>query len=140
MTDLSYVAHGLDWLISEFVGTVPGVAHAVVVSSDGLPLAVSSTFPADRAERLAAITCGLVSLTGGAAQVLDTGGVVQTVVEMGQGVMLTMAISDGSCLAVLASLDCDMALVAYHMTVMANRAGDALTPAVRAHLRTSRAR
>ncbi|WP_219461975.1 roadblock/LC7 domain-containing protein [Nonomuraea rhizosphaerae] len=137
MTDLSYEAHGLDWLISEFVGTVPGVAHALVASWDGIPLAVSSRLPADRAERLAAITCGLVSLTSGAAHLLEGGAVVQAMVEMQQGVMLAMAISDGSCLAALASPGCDLALVAYHMTLMVERAGDVLTPALRAHLLTS---
>ncbi|MEV5504068.1 roadblock/LC7 domain-containing protein, partial [Nonomuraea fuscirosea] len=46
MNDLSHAARGVDWLITDFVSTVPGVAHAVVVSSDGLPLAASSGFPA----------------------------------------------------------------------------------------------
>ena len=36
MTTLSHEAHGFDWLITEFVRNVPGVAHAVVVSADGL--------------------------------------------------------------------------------------------------------
>ncbi|WP_344877848.1 roadblock/LC7 domain-containing protein, partial [Nonomuraea antimicrobica] len=42
MNDLSHAARGVDWLITDFVSTVPGVAHAVVVSSDGLPLAASA--------------------------------------------------------------------------------------------------
>ncbi|HUR03059.1 MAG TPA: roadblock/LC7 domain-containing protein [Nonomuraea sp.] len=140
MTDLTYVAHGLDWLITEFVSTVPGVAHAVVVSSDGLPLAFSSAFPADRADQLAAIACGLVSLTQGAARVFEGGSVTQAVVEMQRGLMLTMSISDGSCLAVLVAPDCDMALVAYHMTLMVERTGQVLTPAVHAHLRAGQTR
>ncbi|MEU7830045.1 MULTISPECIES: roadblock/LC7 domain-containing protein [unclassified Nonomuraea] len=137
MNDLTYVGHGLDWLVTEFVSTVPGVAHAIVVSSDGLPLAVSAAFPADRAEQLATIAAGLVSLTLGAARVFEAGTVTQSVVEMQHGLLLTMSISDGSCLAVLVAPDCDMALVAYHMTLMVERAGQVLTPAVRAHLRTS---
>jgi hypothetical protein len=48
--------------------------------------------------------------------------------------MLVMSISDGCCLAVLAAPECDMALVAYQMTLMADRAGKVLTPAVRAHM------
>ena len=35
----------LNWLITNFVERVPDVAHAVVVSSDGLPLAFSAGFP-----------------------------------------------------------------------------------------------
>ncbi|WP_456154389.1 roadblock/LC7 domain-containing protein, partial [Sphaerimonospora thailandensis] len=45
MMEMSQAARGLNWLISDFVGSVPGVAHAVVVASDGLPLAYSDGFP-----------------------------------------------------------------------------------------------
>jgi uncharacterized protein len=140
VNDLSHSARGVDWLITDFVGTVPGVAHAVVVSSDGLPLAASSGFPADRADQLAAIASGLISLTAGAARVFEGGAVNQTIVEMQRGLMLIMAISDGSCLAVLAAPDCDMGLVAYQMTLMVDRAGQVLTPAVRAELRATQTR
>ncbi|MEV4563174.1 roadblock/LC7 domain-containing protein [Nonomuraea sp. NPDC049419] len=140
MNDLSHAARGVDWLITDFVNTVPGVAHAVVVSSDGLPLAASAGFPADRADQLAAIASGLVSLTQGAARVFEGGAVNQTIVEMQRGLMLIMSISDGSCLAVLAAPDCDMGLVAYQMTLMVDRAGQVLTPAVRAELRASQTR
>ncbi|MFG2073525.1 roadblock/LC7 domain-containing protein [Nonomuraea maritima] len=140
MNDLSHAARGVDWLITDFVSTVPGVAHAVVVSSDGLPLAASAGFPADRADQLAAIASGLVSLTQGAARVFEGGAVNQTIVEMQRGLMLIMSISDGSCLAVLAAPDCDMGLVAYQMTLMVERAGQVLTPAVRAELRATQTR
>ncbi|MFI7616979.1 roadblock/LC7 domain-containing protein [Nonomuraea terrae] len=140
MNDLSHAARGVDWLITDFVSTVPGVAHAVVVSSDGLPLAASAGFPADRADQLAAIASGLVSLTHGAARVFEGGAVNQTIVEMQRGLMLIMSISDGSCLAVLAAPDCDMGLVAYQMTLMVDRAGQVLTPAVRAELRATQTR
>ena len=40
----------LGWLITNFVERVPDVAHAVVVSSDGLPLAFSAGFPQERAD------------------------------------------------------------------------------------------
>lgn len=140
MNDLSHAARGVDWLITDFVNTVPGVAHAVVVSSDGLPLAASAGFPADRADQLAAIASGLVSLTQGAARVFEGGAVNQTIVEMQRGLMLIMSISDGSCLAVLAAPDCDMGLVAYQMTLLVERAGQVLTPAVRAELQAARPR
>ncbi|GAA2318410.1 MULTISPECIES: roadblock/LC7 domain-containing protein [Nonomuraea] len=140
MNDFSHGARGVDWLITDFVNTVPGVAHAVVVSSDGLPLAASAGFPPDRADQLAAIASGLVSLTQGAARVFEGGVVNQTIVEMQRGLMLIMSISDGSCLAVLAAPDCDMGLVAYQMTLMVDRAGQVLTPAVRAELRASQSR
>ena len=128
------------WLVTNFAERVPGVAHAVVVSADGLLLTASDRLPRDRADQLAAVSSGLVSLTQGAARCFDAGGVVQTVVEMDRGIVLLMSISDGSCLAVLAAPDCDMGLVAYQMTLMVDRAGQVLTPAVRAELRASQTR
>ncbi|GAA5062757.1 hypothetical protein HNP84_008004 [Thermocatellispora tengchongensis] len=138
MRNLSRPARDVDWLVTAFVEEVPGVAHAAVVSSDGLPLAFSRGFPRDRADQLAAVASGLVSLTQGASRVFEGGAVTQTVVEMERGLLLTMAISDGSSLAVLAAPDCDLGLVAYQMTVLVERAGQVLTPAVRAELSRSR--
>src|SRR5216683_5402751 len=92
-------AQDLNWLITNFVERVPAVAHAIVVSSDGLPLAFSDGFPPDRADQLAAVASGLSSLTQGAARVFEAGSVIQTVVEMEGGLLLVMAISDGACMA-----------------------------------------
>jgi uncharacterized protein len=124
-------------MLTNFVDRVPGVSYAVVVSSDGLLLTSSAGLPRDRADQLAAVASGMSSLTSGAARVFGAGDVVQTVVEMRLGCMLLMAIADGSCLAVLASPDCDMGLVAYEMTLLVDRAGELLTPELRTQLRTA---
>ncbi|RNL83626.1 roadblock/LC7 domain-containing protein [Halostreptopolyspora alba] len=128
---MSQQVNELNWLITDFANRVPDVAHAIVVSADGLPLVSSEGFPPDRADQLAAIASGLTSLTQGAANVFEGGAVTQTVVEMERGLLLIMAISDGSCLAALAAADCDLGLVAYEMTLFVERAGRALTPAAR---------
>ena len=138
MSPLTSSAQDLNWLITNFVERVPAVAHAIVVSADGLPLAFSAGFPADRADQLAAVTSGLTSLTQGAARVFEAGSVIQTVVEMDGGLLLVMAISNGSSLAVLAASDCDMGLVAYEMTLLVERVGRALTPGPRGGLRRER--
>lgn len=121
----------LNWLLTNFVERVPSVAHAVAVSSDGLPMAHSEGFPPDRVDQLAAVTSGLTSLTQGASRVFEGGPVTQTMVDMQRGLMIVMAISDGSSIAVLAAVDCDMGLVAYEMTLLVDRVGRALTPQVR---------
>jgi len=131
VSPLTSSAQDLNWLITNFVERVPDVAHAIVVSADGLPLAFSAGFPEDRADQLAAVTSGLTSLTQGAARVFEAGSVIQTVVEMDGGLLLVMAISNGSSLAVLAAPDCDMGLVAYEMTLLVERVGRALTPGPR---------
>jgi predicted regulator of Ras-like GTPase activity (Roadblock/LC7/MglB family) len=131
VSPLTSSVQNLNWLITDFAGRVPSVARAIVVSADGLPLAFSDGFPQDRADQLAAVTSGLTSLTQGAARVFEGGPVTQTVVEMRQGLLLVMAISDGSSLAVLASANCDMGLVAYEMALLVERVGEALTPDTR---------
>ena len=134
MSPVTSSAQDLNWLITNFVEQVPAVAHAIVVSADGLPLAFSEGFPPDRADQLAAVASGLSSLTQGAARVFEGGAVLQTVVEMEGGLLLSMSISNGSSLAVLASSDCDMGLVAYEMTLLVERVGRALTPEPRGGL------
>ncbi|MGH3977997.1 MAG: roadblock/LC7 domain-containing protein [Pseudonocardiaceae bacterium] len=125
------------WLVDDFVNRVPGVAHSVVVSADGLLLTASAYLPRDRADQLAAVASGLISLTQGAARCFDAGQVVQTVVEMERGMVLLMSISDGSCLAVLASPNCDIGLIGYEMTLLVDRVGQLLTPQLRAELQGS---
>jgi predicted regulator of Ras-like GTPase activity (Roadblock/LC7/MglB family) len=122
------------WLVDDFVNRVPGVAHALVVSAEGMPLSASAHLPRDRADQLAAVASGLVSLAAGAARCFDAGQVVQTVVELDRGIMLLMSISDGSSLAVLAAPSCDIGLVGYEMTLLVDRVGQQLSPHVRAAL------
>jgi len=131
VTSLVRPAQDLSWLMTNFAEQVPDVAHAIVVSSDGLPIAYSQGFPPDRADQLAAVTSGLTSLTLGASRMFEGGTVTQTVVEMHLGLLIVTAISNGSSLAVLASADCDMRLVAYEMVLLVERVGRALTPQVR---------
>src|SRR6266498_3219887 len=103
----------LGWLLANFADRVPGVAHAIAVSADGLLLAASRDLPRYRADQLAAIASGLVSLTQGAARCFEGGAVLQTVVEMDNGFLFLMSISDGSSFAVLAARSCDVGQVGY---------------------------
>ena len=121
-------AQDLNWLITAFADRVPSVAHALVVSSDGLPLAFSQGLPPDRVDQLAAVASGLNSLVEGASRIFEGGPVNQTVVEMRHGLLIVMAVTGGSTLAVLAGSDCDMGLVAYEMALLADRTWRALTP------------
>jgi hypothetical protein len=125
------------WLVDNFADSVPGVAHAVVVSVDGLLLTSSARLPADRAAQMSAITAGMVSLNIGAAKCLGAGDVVRAVVEMDYGALLITSIKDGSCLAVLATSDCDISQVAYEMAVLVDQVGKLLTPQLRAALAAS---
>jgi uncharacterized protein len=125
------------WLISNFAERVTGVAHAIVVSADGLLLTSSAKLPREGAEQLAALACGIVSLADGGSRLLDLGEVARTVVEMKRGIVLLMAISDGSCLAVMASPKCDIGVVGYEMTLLVERASELLTPELRSELQSA---
>jgi len=131
VSTLGYPAQDLNWLVSDFVARVPDVAHAIIVSSDGLVVAVSGGFPDGSAERLAAVTSGLASLVQGAASMFEAGSVNQTVVEMDAGVLVVMTVSHGASLAVLAGPDGKMGLIAYEMALLVERAGRMITPAIR---------
>jgi uncharacterized protein len=129
---LSYAyRQDLNWLVSDFTARVPDVAHAAVVTADGVPLALSDDIPEYFAEQLAAITCGLASLMQGAARIFAAGLPTQALVEMVDGLMIIKAISDGSSLCVLASPDCDTELVSYEMSLLVEAAGEVLSPALR---------
>jgi predicted regulator of Ras-like GTPase activity (Roadblock/LC7/MglB family) len=137
MTQLSKEAQNLNWLVSNFARSVPGVAHAIVLSADGLLMAVSERLDRARADQLAAVASGLASLTQGAARIFGGGNVTQTVVEMEKGFLLVMAVSDGSCLAVLAAPSCDIGLIGYEMALLVARTGEVLTPELRAELQAA---
>jgi predicted regulator of Ras-like GTPase activity (Roadblock/LC7/MglB family) len=125
----------LDWLVSKFAREVPGVAHAVLVSADGLLVAASEHLPAERADQLAAVSSGLASLSSGAAQLFEGGQVLQSVVEMQNGYLLLMRVGDGSHLATLASASCDIGQIGYEMAILVERVG----AVVRSPRRTSQA-
>jgi len=118
----------MSWLLNNFGDEVPGVAHTVVVSVDGLLLAASDGIPADRAEQLAAIAAGLVSLTMGVANYFDGGRIRQTVVDMDAGSLILMAVSDGSSLVALAARHADIGHIGYEMALLVDRVGKALAP------------
>jgi uncharacterized protein len=136
-THLSREAQNLNWLVANFAKSVSGVAHAIILSADGLLMAVSDRLDRARADQLAAVASGLASLTQGAARVFGGGTVTQTVVEMEQGFLLVMSVSDGSCLAVLASPSCEIGLVGYEMAMLVARTGAVITPELRAELQAA---
>ena len=113
----------LGWLVSAFTKEVPGVAHAVLVSADGLLVAASDALPRDRADQMSALTAGLTSLTVGAAELFTAGRVVQSVIEMEGGFLLLMSVGDGSHLAVLTEDSADIGQVGYEMALLVDRVG-----------------
>ncbi len=137
MTTLSTAADNVNWLVNNFVEHVPGVKEAVVVSSDGLPIAASSGLDRDSVDRFSAVASGLIGLSYGAAGRFDGGAVTEVIVEMERAFLFVTGISDGSLLAVVAEAKADVGLVAYEMAVLVDKTGTALTPELRAELQAA---
>ena len=122
----------LDWLVTKFADEVSGVAHAILVSAEGLLMAASSRMPTERADQLAAVASGLASLATGASQLFDGGHVLQSVVKMEQGYLLLMRVGDGSNLATLATRSCDIGQIGYEMAILVESVGTVVQSARRA--------
>ena len=114
----------------------PGRRHTLVVSADGLLMAMSDGLDRTGADQLSAIVAGLSSLTRGAARQLGSGGVRQSVVEMDSQFLFLMSISDGSMLAVVADAGCDVGVIGYEMALLVGRTESALTPQLVSEMRS----
>jgi predicted regulator of Ras-like GTPase activity (Roadblock/LC7/MglB family) len=135
VTTLSSEAANFSWLLDNFVKSVPGVRHTLVVSADGLLMAVSDDLDRTSGDQLAAIVSGMSSLTRGAARQLQSGEVRQSIIEMDTLFMFTMSINDGSVLSVMAEATCDVGLIGYEMAMLVSRTEATLTPQLISEMR-----
>jgi uncharacterized protein len=117
----------LTWLLDDLVERVPTAQQAVVLSADGLMMGASSGIGRDDAEHLSAMAAGFQSLAKGASRHFRAGPVRQTVVEMESAFLFVTAAGQGACLAVLASSEADLGLIAYEMAMLVTRVGQNMT-------------
>ena len=116
----------LTWLLDDLVERVPTAQQAVVLSADGLMMGASAALSREDAEHLSAMAAGFQSLAKGASRHFRAGPVRQTVVEMESAFLFVTAAGQGACLAVLASADADLGLIAYEMAMLVTRVGATL--------------
>ena len=128
------MTNDVNWLISSFVQQTPGVSQAIVVSSDGLLMAMSDGLDRSGGDRFAAVASGLIGLAYGASDRFGGGRVNEVIVEMDHALMFVTGISDGSSLGVIADATSDIGFVGYEMALLVEKAGRILTPALRAQL------
>lgn len=113
----------LTWLLDDLVGRVKQVDHAVALSTDGLLMAASKGLGRDDGEHLAAMAAGIQSLARGAGKRFGGGQVQQTIIEMQSSFLFVTAAGRNACLAVLATEDADVGLIAYEMAMLVTRVG-----------------
>lgn len=123
----------LDWLLDDLVKRVAGADRAVVLSADGLLIGRSGNLTEEDAEHLSAVASAFQSLARGTGRHFGGGQVRQTMVEMDHAFLFVTAAGHGACLALLATEDADMGMVAYEMNLMVKRVGAVLTAAPRVH-------
>jgi predicted regulator of Ras-like GTPase activity (Roadblock/LC7/MglB family) len=121
----------LNWLLDELLAKVPGARHAVVLSSDGLPLAKSEGLDSDDTDHISAMASSFQSLAREAARFLHGGPVRQTVIEMDKAFLFVTAAGQGACLAVVGEADADVGIIAYEMNLLVVRVGEYLSSAPR---------
>lgn len=133
MTAHASVAGQLSWLLDNLVERVEHIRQAVVLSRDGLVVAASRTISPEDSDHLSAVAAGVQSLARGAGQYFGAGEVRQTIIEMTSGFLFVTASGEGTCLAVSASADADVGVVAYEMAMQVRRMGKYLTAPSRSH-------
>ncbi|GGL53316.1 roadblock/LC7 domain-containing protein [Planomonospora parontospora] len=122
----------LSWLLDDLTRRVPGIRHAIVLSSDGLAMGGSQGLTREDTEHLSAISAGSHSLAQGAGRHFGLGGVRQTIIELEGGFLFVTAAGQGARLAVLAAQDADLGMVTYEMALLVKRVGDHLSAQPRA--------
>ena len=122
----------ITWLVNDMVERVAHVNQAVVLSHDGLLIAKSAGLSREDAEHLSAVAAGLHGLARGAGRRFNRGAVRQTIIEMETGFLFVSAGGNGACIAVLASEDADVGLIAYEMEMIVARVGQYLSTPARA--------
>ena len=121
----------ITWLVNDLVDRVAHVHQAVVLSHDGILIAKSAGLSREDAEHLSAVAAGLHGLARGAGRRFGRGAVRQTIIEMEAGFIFVTAGGNGACIAVLATEDADVGLVAYEMEMIVARVGQYLSTPVR---------
>lgn len=121
----------LSWLLDDLCNRVVGAERAVILSADGLPMARSRSLSPEDAEHLSAVASGFQSLAKGSGRHFGGGAVRQTVVELERAFLIVTAAGQGACLALLASSNADMGVLAYEMNMLVRQVGAYLTAAPR---------
>jgi len=109
----------VDVALARFTSRVPGVRHALAVGTDGLLTGASPNLPRDRADAMAAITAGLVSLTARSARLFEGGNVSLTMLEAQGGYLFLMSGPVHSLVA-WADRTCDVGQVGYELAILVN--------------------
>ncbi|BDU07035.1 roadblock/LC7 domain-containing protein [Nocardia cyriacigeorgica] len=124
-------ASDLNWLLDDLVERLAGVRYAVVLSTDGLLLGHSAGIAREDGEHFAAMSSTLYGLARSAGSRFDGGSVRQAVIELDRAVLFVTSAGDNACLALQASENANLGMVAYEMNLTVQRVGNYLSTTAR---------
>lgn len=127
MTQTKSNGDQLGWLLDNLVARVANVRQALLLSRDGLVVATSQNMSREEGDNLSALAAGVHSLARGVGKQVGNEKVRQTIIEMDSAFLFVMAAGQGTCLAVLASADANLGVMAYEMAMLVRRMGVHLT-------------
>jgi predicted regulator of Ras-like GTPase activity (Roadblock/LC7/MglB family) len=127
MTQTKSSGEQLGWLLDNLVSRVANVRQALLLSRDGLVVAKSENMSREEGDNLSALSAGVHSLARGVGQQVGNEEVRQTIIEMDSAFLFVMAAGQGTCLAVLASAEANLGVMAYEMAMLVRRMGVHLT-------------
>jgi predicted regulator of Ras-like GTPase activity (Roadblock/LC7/MglB family) len=113
----------LNWLLDDLIVRAVGAQHAVVLSTDGLCIGRSRSLNREDSEHLSAMASAFQSLARGVGRHFAGGQVRQTVVELDHAFLVVTAAGSGACLALVATDDADIGMIAYEMNLMVKKVG-----------------
>lgn len=124
------------FLVQHFADATAGVRHALIVSSDGLPVIAAAGLHRDVADPLSAMSSGLMSLGESVAQLIGASHCEQVMTKFpGAGYLVFMKMSELAGLVVLVEEGANLGVVAFGMTRLVDSVGHVLTPQMRDGLR-----
>ena len=130
MTTVATYSTSLNSLLVGMLARTPGAVHAVLATVDGVGVAVSAGLPPERAEQLATIGAGLLSIADGAGVMMNTGAPQHVIVEMYGGLLIATPVAPTVVLSMLATHDADRERLGFELAQFAGQ----LTPLV-SHIR-----
>ncbi|HEX6871437.1 MAG TPA: roadblock/LC7 domain-containing protein [Micromonosporaceae bacterium] len=113
----------LNSLLASMLARTPGAVHAVLATVDGVKVAISAGLPVERAEQLATIGAGLLSIVDGAGIMLDTGAPRHVMVEMYGGLLLAAPVAPRIVLSLLATSDADRERLGFELAQFTGQVG-----------------
>jgi uncharacterized protein len=121
MTTTATYSSSLNSLLASMLARTPGAAHAVLATVDGVSVALSAGLPAERAQQLATIGAGLLSIADGAGIMMNTGAPRHVIVEMYGGLLLAAPVAPRVVLSLLAASNSDRERLGFELAQFAGQ-------------------